>query len=185
VDGAVIDTQAMNEAWRARGFEPAGNGLSAGLGLSNGRLLLGYERGFAADRLGLGLRLGYAFGESPDALSGGGFFPFHAEARLLLRIGKNPGSGGFHPYAVLSAGAAEFAASESVTLYPTPSHFEDENYTTAIAWKRAGMGFVAAGWGVEWSLSEHLALTSELKGTMLVGSAGIAVSLFSGVETRL
>jgi len=105
-----------------------GTGIATGTALATQRVLISYDRGFTPNITG-GVRLGYAFGGGPPAITGFdpttgqptgkiNFLPFHAEGRITYWIGRGAlGKKGVRPYVFAGGGMAQVDAKVQVTVY--------------------------------------------------------------------
>lgn len=145
------------------------NNVNFGFGLGAVRLGLAYDH-LIGENLTLGARLGWAFGgASATDDENVSFIPVHAEARLAYYVTKDPfASTGARPYVFLGAGLAQVDVPVDVEVLEEgtaceaedPDDFEspctaelpgggvEARRQTLTAYKQAGLGFAAAGFGV-------------------------------------
>jgi hypothetical protein len=105
-----------------------GTGIATGTAIATQRIMLSYDRAFTPNIMA-GLRLGYAFGGGPPAITDFGdpstptddkkiaFLPVHAELRLSYWIGHGAlGKKGIRPYVFAGGGMAQVDAKVPVTV---------------------------------------------------------------------
>ncbi len=142
------------------------------------RILLGYDR-VVGPHLEVGGRLGYAvFGGGPQRPASNGndagpnFMPIHVEARIAYWFGKNVfARKGPRFYLFGAGGLSEVDASQNIDVVPQGTH-------TALfvdAWRKTGLGFVAAGPGMMYAVTPNGGFTLELKPELLFPTFGISV----------
>jgi hypothetical protein len=156
--------------------------VAGGFTLSTTRVLLAYDRVIAAN-VSLGARVGYAFGGAPIAPGAKAFFPAHIEARGAYWFGSDPFVRiGFRPYVVLAVGAAQFDGKVAVKAdsLATPMVRTDLE-----AWKKVGIGFGAAGFGLMYGIDHNSGVVAELKGAVGFPTSGIAASFQLGYSRGL
>jgi opacity protein-like surface antigen len=116
-----------------------GTGIATGTAIATKRILLSYDRAFTPNLMA-GIRLGYAFGGGPPAITGFkvddmnqpvydakgnavpngriNFLPFHAEGRVSYWFGHGAlGKKGIRPYVFGGGGLAQVDAKVKVTVY--------------------------------------------------------------------
>jgi hypothetical protein len=131
------------------------------------RTAVGYERLISKNTL-LGARFGYALlGAGPTPRGAAAFVPFSGELRATHVFGEDPlATPGFRPFAVVSAGYAQYDVELSVRVrqdlrYAVDQGGNDLEQTLAV-WRRAGDGYVSAGAGVLWLLHPGFGVAGEL-----------------------
>lgn len=166
---------------RYQGTPTAGqaNNVNFGFGLGPVRLGLAYDH-LIGDNLTLGARLGWAFGgASATDDANVSFIPVHVEGRLAYYITKNPfASTGARPYVFLGAGLAQVDVPVDVEVLEDgeaceaddPEDFEspcnrelagggvEARRQTLTAYKQAGLGFAALGFGVAIAPADPVAI---------------------------
>jgi len=156
------------------------NNVNFGFGVGPVALGLGFDY-LVGDSVTLGGRVGFAFGgaTAPEA----SFFPVHIEARGAYYFTKNPFADvGVRPYVFLGAGAAqvdvpvdvevvedgEACRAENPDDFASPCDPEyphaSERIQTLKAYKQAGLGFAALGFGVAFAPAEPVAIHLGLRG---------------------
>jgi hypothetical protein len=119
--------------------------VNGGLTLATSRVLVGYDRALGA-HVTAGARLGLALGGGPQRPGGGGFLPLHVEARAAYWLGADPlARAGLRYYVVAAGGSAQVDASVPVDVYASRQAYAGGQSQTFKAWRKAGLGFVAAG----------------------------------------
>jgi hypothetical protein len=159
-----------------------GNEVKGGFRRATTRFLLGYDR-ILGGNIGVGVRLGYAFGGGPKTPSvnggpeGKAFLPFHAELRLTYYFGKGVLSRkGLRPYAHLSGGVAQIDTSVLVEVYPTREDYVADRTTSLHAWKKAGTSFVGIGGGLMYALTPKQGVFLDARFMRLFSESGTALS---------
>jgi len=119
--------------------------VNGGLTLATSRLLVGYDRALGTS-FTLGARLGVALGGGPQRPGAGGFSPLHVEARAAYWLGSDPlARSGLRFYLVAAGGSAQVDASVPVDVYASRQAYAGGQSQAFKAWRKAGLGFVAAG----------------------------------------
>ncbi len=171
------------------------NGVSGGFGLGGARILAGYDYVFPFG-LGLGGRVGYAFGgpqlgdeQPPDNLvnadgegvnypKGNSFLPFHVEGRVSWRfLRPSPGKGEWAPHAFIGTGLGQVNASVPVRVCDTsraePGDDSDcPGETTVDAYQLTGLNFVSFGGGATYMFHENFGIVADLKAMVMFTSLG-------------
>jgi len=150
-----------------------GNHVAGGLGRGTMRLLVGFDR-LLTSNLGLGLRVGYAFGGRPAGADK--FFPMHLELRANYWFGSAPFEGSsVRPYLSLSGGLAEVDGKVSVEYY-------DQNNAkkTVDAWRKTGKGFAGLAFGVMVPFAGNNGIVPELRAMQMFGASGTVFALSIG-----
>lgn len=106
-----------------------GTGIATGTAVATQRILLSYDRAFTPNIMA-GVRIGYALGGGPPAITDPGnpkttaddkkiaFLPFHAELRLSYWFGQGAlGKKGLRPYLFVGGGMAQVDAKVPVTVF--------------------------------------------------------------------
>jgi hypothetical protein len=104
-----------------------GTGIATGTAIATQRILLSYDRAFTPN-ITVGVRIGYALGGGPPAVTGFDqdgnatgkidFLPFHAEGRATYWIGQGAlGKKGIRPYVFAGGGMAQVDAKVPVTIF--------------------------------------------------------------------
>ncbi|NUP10298.1 MAG: hypothetical protein HOW73_29970 [Polyangiaceae bacterium] len=181
------------------------NGISGGLAFGGARILAGYDYFFDFG-LGLGARVGYAFGgpypcepgvdgcpARPDESStpaGNSFFPAHLEGRVSWKFLKpNPEAGDFAPHVFVGFGGGQVNASVPVTVCDKlvaegeePDANCTDNGTGAgvqrkvDAYQLAGLTFATFGGGVTYMFVKNFGISGELKFMVLFPTVGFTIS---------
>jgi hypothetical protein len=147
------------------------NNAKPGLEFSTVRLAVAYDREITS-RLGLGLRLGWAFNGGPTPPGGSAFLPIHVEARATytlpgFRVWKVP----LTPFAFLSGGMAEVDTRVTVAVVEVPCSvdYSPRCARWLSAWHRAGFGFAGLGMGVRYALGDQGDLVADLRSSLTFG----------------
>lgn len=166
--------------------EGQANNVNFGFGVGPVALGLGFDY-LVGTSVTVGGRLGFAFGgASGDDVS---FFPVHVEARGAYYFTNNPfANTGVRPYVFLAAGAAqvdvpvdvevvedgEACGAENPEDFSSPCFAGDEDddpypyasarIQTLKAYKQAGLGFAALGFGVAFAPADPVAIHVGLRG---------------------
>jgi hypothetical protein len=167
----------------------AADEVKGGFATSTTRIMLSYDRTFGA-HIGLGARVGYAFGGGPQAQGGKAFFPAHVEARFSYWLGKNPfSSTSIRPYLILAGGLAQFDSKVAVQVW--------ERDTTAsagpasvvayplTAWKKAGTSFVQAGVGALYPFDYKSGIIAEIKVMQAFSASALGANFQLGYQMGL
>ena len=128
----------------------------------------------ATGNLLVGGRVGYVLGQytgNAAVNDGKAFGPsVHAEARATYIFGEDPlVRSGFAPFIFAAAGAAPFAASQTVMV--TESGVAGQR--PVLAWVTGGPFFVAAGGGARYAFSARAAFLMGLKVSAAIGGSGV------------
>jgi hypothetical protein len=119
--------------------------VNGGLTLATSRVLVGYDRALGA-HVTAGARLGLALGGGPQRPGAGGFVPLHVEARAAYWLGADPlARAGLRFYVVAAGGSAQVDAAVPVDVYASRQAYAGGQSQAFKAWRKAGLGFVAAG----------------------------------------
>lgn len=179
-DGTSDDGAAEYRCYAREGYVPepvygpAGNEISGGIGVATTRVLLGYDHRVGANLL-LGVRAGYAFGGPPRD-----FLPLHAEVRGAWYFGAEPFTRqGLRPYVSGAVGLAQLAGRVPLQVYVDEAAYVDEHPVEVDAWRTAGNGFAALGFGLAARVGGG-ALSAELRALQLFGTSASALSLGLG-----
>ncbi|MFO0548261.1 MAG: hypothetical protein U0271_07745 [Polyangiaceae bacterium] len=167
------------------------NGIRGGLAWGGGRLLLGYDYHFKFG-LGLGGRIGYAFGgPSIDETSpipagsdyestGNSFFPLHVEGRISWKfVSPNPEAGDIAPQIFIGLGAAQVNAAVPVTVCDSTADggtAECPGATTVDAYQLAGLTFFSFGGGFTYMFVNNFGMSAEVKFMVLFPTIGVTIS---------
>jgi hypothetical protein len=161
-------------------YDKAGNEIAGGARLATTRLLAGYDRVLGAN-IGVGIRLGFAFGGGPKAPSGNAFFPLHAEARVTYTFGTTPfARKGVRPYVHLSGGLAEIDGHVSVPAYADAAAYAKDQRLGLTAWKKTGTAFVGLGGGVMYAITPTSGPFLDVRLMQMLGVSGTALSPLVG-----
>jgi hypothetical protein len=155
------------------------NNVNFGFGMGPVRLGVAYDH-LIGDNLTLGARLGWAFGgASATDDEGVAFIPVHVEGRLAYYVTKDPfAQTGARPYVFLGGGLAQVDVPVDVEVLENgetceaedPDDFEspctaelpgggvEPRRQTLTAYKQAGLGFAAAGFGVAIAPADPVAI---------------------------
>ncbi|HMJ57284.1 MAG TPA: tetratricopeptide repeat protein [Polyangiaceae bacterium] len=170
-------------------FQPiaeAGDEVKGGFAISTTRIMLSYDRTLGS-HIGLGARVGYAFGGGPTAPEGKAFFPAHLEARISYWLGKNPfASTSVRPYLVLSGGVAQFDSKVKVQVYErNPDNPRQVDQYEVVAWKKAGTSFVQAGGGVLFPFDFKSGIIAEVKVMQAFSASALGANFQLGYQMGL
>ncbi|HEX7667997.1 MAG TPA: hypothetical protein VF395_00330, partial [Polyangiaceae bacterium] len=161
-------------------YAKSGNEVAGGARLATTRLLGGYDRLFGAN-IGVGVRLGFAFGGGPKAPSGNAFLPLHAEARVTYTFGTEPfARKGIRPYVHLSAGLAEIDGHVSVPVYADATAYAKDVRLGLTAWKKTGTAFVGLGGGVMYAITPASGPFLDVRLMQMLGVSGTALAPLIG-----
>lgn len=159
------------------GDEPppgSGNEIAGGVGRGTMRILVGYDRALGSN-IGVGARVGYAFGGGPQAPNGAAFFPFHGEVRATYYFGSSPLSKkGIRPYVHISGGVAQVDARVTVPIFTDPQH--PDRLSQLAAWRKAGTGFVGAGVALMYALTANSGPYVDVQVLQMLGVSGTSIS---------
>ena len=159
------------------------NNVNPGLAPGTLRIIAGYDR-LILDNLMVGAKVGFAIrtASSPDAA----FLPLHLEARGTYYIGKKPFERlGARPFVFLSGGLAQIDSGVSVQVLedatacgaaipanpqspctkpsdPTRTSIEPRVQNLS-AIKQAGQGFVSVGGGLQYAVTEMIAVNAAVR----------------------
>jgi hypothetical protein len=181
-----------------------GADIPTGVDVGTLRVLLGYDRA-VSDRFTIGGRLGYAFGGAPRTLDGDDFLPLHLEARFAYWP-SGMWASGLRPYVSFGGGIAEVDLKKSklpvrdcteeatrplfldciaaANAY-APENDPDLPTRSLDAYRKLGNAFVTAGGGLQWSLSERIALRLNLNALLMLPSVGLVLQPSIGVAYGL
>lgn len=180
------------------------NGISGGLAFGGARIFLGYDYFFDFG-LGLGARVGYAFGgptpcepgvdagcpaipDGSQTPAGNSFFPGHFEGRVSWKFLKpNPDAGDFAPHVFLGVGGAQVNSSVPVTVCDTLLAEDEEadarcsengpaKQRSVDAYQLAGLTFVSFGGGVSYMFHRNFGISGDLKFMVLFPTVGFTIS---------
>lgn len=160
------------------------NNVNAGLAPGTLRLIAGYDR-LILDNIMAGARVGFAFRTA--SAEGANFLPVHLEARGAFYIGKKPFERlGARPFVFVSGGLAQIDSGvgiqvlEDATACGAPIAANPESQCTIVtdpaygkvekprvqnltAIKQAGQGFVSLGGGLQYALTDLIAINAGLR----------------------
>jgi hypothetical protein len=172
------------------------NSLQGGMAFAGVRFLAGYDYVFPFG-LGLGARLGYAVGGSPDPgdkeidgrVNPQPFMPFHGEVRgsYFFRMDAEDG---FRPFVFLNGGIANMAAGVDVSVCDQDTSDEDHEAgkscndrdgtpgaTRAVeAHQVAGQGFIGVGGGLQYAIIENFGVQLDVKMMFMVPTFAFALA---------
>ena len=181
------------------------NEIQGGLGFAGVRILAGYDR-VLWKGLVAGVRLGYSIGGQPapgDTVSHGlqrqpsalSYMPFHGEARLAYYSLPDPVDGDqvsrLRPYGFIGGGVANAGSGVSVSVCDQLSKDTGEQIATSgdrscknqtgtkrtlDAYQVSGLGFVAAGGGLQWAFIDNFGVNVEVKMMFMVPTFGFVLS---------
>lgn len=172
------------------------NDISGGLAFGGARIFLGYDYFFDFG-LGLGARVGYAFGgpypctpgeegcddipEDSETPPGNSFFPAHLEARVSWKFLKpNPDKGDFAPHVFIGGGGAQVNAKVPVTVCDSLEGGDPDascpGQKTVDAYQLAGLTFVTFGGGVTYMFIRNFGISADLKFMVLFPTVGFTIS---------
>jgi hypothetical protein len=171
-----------------RPIASAADEVKGGFAVSTTRVMLSYDRTLGS-HIGLGARVGYAFGGGPAVPDGKAFFPAHLEARLSYWFGKNPfSSTSIRPYVVLGGGVAQYDSKVNVQVYEFNTEVGRTNEVVpynVVAWKRAGTSFVQGGFGVLYPFDFKSGIVAELKVLQAFGASAMGANFQLGYQMGL
>lgn len=157
----------------------AGN-LNGGAAPGTIRLLASYER-LVTPNIGVGGRLGFAFGGGPKAANGASFLPVHIEVRGKYWIGRGVFSRkGLRPYVFLGGGMAQVDAKLTVTILDTKSGQHQLD-----AYRKLGQGFIAGGGGAMYAFGQNHGLVVNLNLMYMLPASGPVIEPSLGYEFGL
>jgi hypothetical protein len=172
-----------------------GTGIATGTALATQRIMLSFDRAFTPN-IAVGVRVGYAFGGGPDAITGYdandvptgkiAFLPFHAEGRLTYWIGQGAlGKKGVRPYIFVGGGMAQVDAKVPVTVADCKGSSDAgcRDGSPAVnpaslpqikidAWKKLGQGFAALGGGMVYAFTPQVGIQANVNFMYMLGSSG-------------
>lgn len=181
------------------------NGISGGLGVGGGRVMIGYDR-MIWNGLGVGARFGVAFGGSPSSDTGPpgnldydapaqakGFLPIHWEIRANYYIGGTGlEKGKIRPYVFVGGGQGQVNASVDVSVCDRVAEDgsrppEDPDGSCEVdgveaqsrqlqAYKITGLGHVDVGGGATYAFMENFGVAVELKLMFMVPTFGFVLA---------
>lgn len=165
-----------------------GGGDASGAAFASTRVTLSSDFRISGP-VSMGLRMGYVFaGQGPQPDGGKDFIWLHAELRgayWFTGSALSTDQVGF--FAELSGGVAEIDGSTSVTVKedttkpPPASQIDNPPVQQLDAYQKMGSGFVAPGVGVFVPLGSRVALTGDLRGSILFPTSGFALNLGVGL----
>jgi hypothetical protein len=159
--------------------------VTGGLKVATTRVLLGYDR-VVGTSLSLGARLGYALGGGPQRPSANGFVPLHVEARAAYWLGRQPlVRTGFRFFVLVSGGMAQVDASVPVDVYASAQAYRSGQSQSYQAWKKTGLGFVAAGVGTMFAFTATTGIVAEAKVMEMFPTAATGFGLQMGYVVGL
>jgi hypothetical protein len=165
-----------DEYYELTPVERGGNEIEGGPARATLRILVGYDRIVGAN-IGLGVRVGYAFGGGPQAPDGAAFLPIHAEGRLTYFFGQRPlANKGLRPFVHLSGGMAQVDAKVLVTVYDNDQNFAADKRTDLAAWRKTGLPFVALGGGLMFAVSPKSGPYLDLRFMQMLGESGTVIA---------
>jgi hypothetical protein len=176
------------------------NAINGGFGVAGARVMLSYDR-LLSEKLGLGLgaRIGFAFGGQPsrdegtkpfrgapqgDAL---GFLPLHLEGRLAYSFG-NPlfEQKKLRPFIFLGGGVAQVSGSVPVDICntvdakgkaaipDTAGKCKGKGHKELVdAYQVTGLGFVGLGGGAVYGITSNFGVSAELKMMFMLPTFGV------------
>jgi hypothetical protein len=179
-EGAYYDAEIY------RPIPEAADEIKGGFAQSTTRIMLSFDRTLGA-HIGLGARVGYAFGGGPAVPEGKAFFPAHIEGRISYWFGKNPfASTSIRPYVVLGGGVAQFDAKVNVQVYEhDPNVPRQINQYPVVAWKKAGTTFAHGGFGVLFPFDFKSGIVAEAKLMQAFSASALGASLQVGYQMGL
>ena len=168
------------------------NGISGGLAFGGARIFAGYDYFFPFG-LGLGARIGFAFGgpsvddaqKVPEGSEYGGvgksFFPAHIEARASWKfLNPNPNAGDFAPHVFIGGGGAQVNASVPVKVCDALNENTDNpdclGETDVDAYQLSGLTFITFGGGATYMFIQNFGLSADLKFMVLFPTVGFTIS---------
>jgi hypothetical protein len=147
-----------------------GGTSNGGVALANTRLLVSADYAIT-DNILIGARAGIVFNTYPGqaAVNDGrtsSLGPLHLEVRGTYLFGDEPlAKLGIAPMAFGGAGISQFDASVGSTVSLTTGETGAVNI-----WKTNGPGFVTAGGGIRWALTDRIAATAALRVNLAFGN---------------
>jgi len=157
-------------------FDGGGNEISGGPARATLRVMAGYDR-IIGSNLGVGVRLGYAFGGGPKAPDGEKFLPFHAEGRVTYFFGTRPlARKGLRPFVHLSGGLAQVDAKVAVIAYQDEAAFQTDNQLKLDAWRKSGTSFIGIGGGLMYAITPATGPYLDVRGMQMLGVTGTSIS---------
>jgi hypothetical protein len=137
--------------------------VNGGITLSTSRILVGYDRALW-ENFTAGARLGYVLGGGPQRPGASSFMPVHAEVRGTYWFGDNPlARSGFRFFVLAAGGMAQVDASVPVDTYASTQAYMNQQSQNYTAWKKTGLGFVAAGGGAMFAITPSTGVALEAK----------------------
>jgi len=164
--------------------------VSSGFGMATTRLLLGLDV-MPLDQLGLGVRMGYAFGGSPRTDGGHRFLHLHLEGRVSYWLGEAYPEHGIAPFAFAGGGVGEVDerypvdVNEDRSVPPPPGQLDNPDYQTLDVYKKLGKGFASFGVGGYYGFGPGGGILLSGKGMLLFPSSGFAAELELGYAVGL
>jgi hypothetical protein len=163
------------------------NVIAGELTLATTRIALGADLKLA-DRVSLGLRVGYAIaGGSPDVTGRKSFLPFHAEARAAYWL-SSAYSTNVAPFLFAAGGLAQVDAKNTVTVVEDRSVSLPPNQPDTQdldAYKKMGLLFAGAGMGAYFPFGSANGLTTELRFLFLFPDTGFVLGAGLGYSLGL
>ena len=170
--------------YQGRVYSLAGNEIKGGFAFATTRVLVGYDR-VLMERLTLGTRVGYIFGLAPSLRHVKRSFPWHFELRSSFFFGAAPFERkSFRPYATLGVGIGEVDGNVSVEYYENNVGYQRGDIGKLDVWRRTGIGFGAAGLGVQYPIGP-LAVNAEFRGLLMLGTPGMGLAGSLGIAYGL
>lgn len=183
------------------------NGVQGGFAPAGGRVFLSYDRELTKvgpGALGIGAKVGIAFGGHPDAsdqvppnnrhLQMVYFPPIHAELRGYYSfLGNSFEGGAVRPYGFLGAGFAKVSASVPVTVCdsldkngvdPIDAADADTACSRTVnavprkldAYQISGLNFVSLGAGVTYGITPNFGVNAELKVMFMLTTFAVVIA---------
>lgn len=171
------------------------NGISGGLGIGGARVMLGADYMLLRDvGLGLGARVGFAFGGSPSSDTtppeGSGhsqaksFLPLHAEGRASFFFpgGGHFETGGIKGHGFLGGGVAQVNASVPVKVCDQAKTEGDTGgcsegrLENVDAYQITGLNFIGFGGGASYMITDLVGVTGEVKFMVMLPTTGFVIS---------
>jgi hypothetical protein len=158
------------------------NNIKPGLGFSTVRIVAAYDH-MLDEAWSVGFRLGVAMNGGPTPPGGSSFVPVHVEGRVARGFVAEPAP--VVPFAFLSSGVEEVDTRVSVLVVEIPCANGYRNCArTLSAWRRAGFGFLGAGGGVRYAVSDHGAIVGDLRFALTFSSAAVVLTPELGYAYR-